>query len=260
MTFLTPPPRPIAVPRIVAIPIAYNEAARIGRVIERLLELRTPAASAQPHAVLPAIDFAVVDDGSTDGTAAIVRARGVTLIDRAVRGGAGAAIRTGYEWARRHGYDIAVILAGNDKDRPSEMHRLFDPIVRGEADLVQGSRYIKGGRHEGTPLYRRLATALLHPWLFSLAAKQRMTDTTNGFRALRLSVLDDPRIDLQRSELDTYQLEPHLLLTVIRLGYVVVEAPVSKIYPADGGPHTKMKPLVDWWRILQPVVRAGLER
>jgi glycosyltransferase involved in cell wall biosynthesis len=240
-----PRPRPIEAPRVVAIPVAFNEAHAIGRVLDRLGQAS-------------GIDIAVVDDGSTDDTADIIRGRGTPLIARPVRGGAGAAIRTGYAWARERGYDICVIMSGNDKDRPAELASLVAPIVRGEADLVQGSRYLDGGHHVNMPRHRRLASQLIHPWLFSLAAGQRMTDTTNGYRALRLSVLDDPRIDLEQEWLDAYDLEPYLLFKAIRLGYVVEEVPVSKIYPGGRQPYTKMRPVTDWWSIVRPIVMLGL--
>jgi dolichol-phosphate mannosyltransferase len=240
-----PPPSPLTSPRIVAIPVAHNEERAIGCVLDRL-------------APVSGVDAAVVDDGSTDGTAATVRARGASLIQRGTRGGAGAAIRTAYAWAREHGYDICVIMSGNDKDRPAEMDALIGPIVRGEADLVQGSRYLAGGAYHNMPMHRQLASRFVHPWLFSAFAGQWMTDTTNGFRALRLSVLDDPRIALDQPWLDAYDLEPYLLLTAIRLGYVVRETPVSKMYPGGRVPYTKMRPVVDWWSIVRPIVMVGL--
>jgi dolichol-phosphate mannosyltransferase len=85
-----------------------------------------------------------------------------------------------------------------------------------------------------------------------------MTDTTNGYRALRLSLLDDPRLDLDQPWLDAYDLEPYLLLRAIRLGYVVREVPVSKVYPPRGQPYTKMRPVTDWWSILRPIALLGL--
>jgi dolichol-phosphate mannosyltransferase len=232
-------------PRAVAIAIAHNEEHAIGAVLDRFQEVSDVA-------------VAVVDDGSNDRTPRIVRERGAILIQRHVRGGAGAAIRTGFEWAREHRYDICVVLAGNDKDRPSEIRRLIDPIARDEADIVQGSRYLPGARSENMPWHRTLACRFIHPWLFSLAARRRLTDTTNGYRAVRLSVLDDRRIDLSAPWLDKYELEPYLLLTAIRLGYRVLEVPVTKSYPVDSARYTKMRPVTDWWRIIRPIVVLGL--
>jgi dolichol-phosphate mannosyltransferase len=231
--------------RVIAIPVAFNEARAIGRVLDRFKGLQD-------------VDVAVVDDGSTDETAAVVRERGVPVIGCGTRRGVGAAIRTAYDWACEHEYDICVIMSGNDKDRPDEIARLIEPVVSGEADLVQGSRYLRGGEHRNMPFHRRLASQLVHPWLFSLAARQRMTDTTNGFRALRLSVLADPAINLGQRWLDTYDLEPYLLMMAIRRGWFVREVPVSKIYPDDGRPYTKMRPFTDWWSITRPIVMLGL--
>jgi dolichol-phosphate mannosyltransferase len=236
---------PLANPRVVAIPIAYNEGQRLGRVLERLAEV-------------PGIDTAVVDDASTDRTPEIVREHGVTLVRREARGGAGAAVRTAYAFARERGYDVCVVLSGNDKDRPSEMHRLIEPIVKGEADLVQGSRYLAGGEGRGMPRLRRFASQVVHPWLFTLFARRRMTDTTNGYRALRLSILDDPRIDLDQRWLDRYELEVYLLFQVARLGYGLAEVPVTKVYPYPLVNYTRMRAGVGWWSILRPILLLGL--
>jgi dolichol-phosphate mannosyltransferase len=200
---------------------------------------------------------AVVDDASTDATPTIVDRLGVPLIRRPRRGGAGAAIRTAYAWAREQRYDICVILSGNDKDSPAEIPRLVEPIVLGLADVVQGSRYMRDGCHTNMPAYRLVASKFLHPWLFSLAAGQRMSDTTNGFRAVRLAVLDDPAMHLSQKWLDQYELEPYLLLKAIRLGYSVREVPVTKTYPVQLRNYTKMRPVLDWWGICKPIVLLG---
>lgn len=86
----------------------------------------------------------------------------------------------------------------------------------------------------------------------------RLTDTTNGFRALRLSVLEDRRINLDQDWLDQYELEPYLLFKTIQLGYRAVEVPVTKVYPPRGNAYTKMRPLFDWWSILRPIFLLGL--
>jgi hypothetical protein len=107
------------------------------------------------------------------------------------------------------------------------------------------------------PRYRRVATRL-HPLLFSLVSGHWVTESTNGFRAIRTSVLADPRIDLSQSWLDHYELEPYLYLRAIQLGYRTTEVPVTKVYPPKKLGQTKMKPISGWWSILRPLVYLGL--
>jgi dolichol-phosphate mannosyltransferase len=123
---------------------------------------------------------------------------------------------------------------------------------------VQGSRFLKPDANFGPmPLYRKLATRV-HPLLFSVVARKRVTESTNGFRALRTSMLKDPRIALDQSWLDEYELEPYLLFKAIRLGYGFAEVPVTKIYPPKKQGQTKMKPITGWWSMLRPLVFLGL--
>src|SRR5581483_8308545 len=108
---------------------------------------------------------------------------------------------------------------------PEEIPALLDPIADGRADFVQGSRFLKRDASFGEmPLYRRLATRV-HPLLFSLVARRWVTESTNGFRAIRSTVLADPRLDLSATWLDEYELEPYLYLRAIRLGYRTAEVP-----------------------------------
>ena len=134
---------------------------------------------------------------------------------------------------------------------------MLEPLLAGEADLVQGSRWLPGGATPGIPSSRRWLTRL-YPVLFRIASGFPSTDGTNGLRAFRLALLDDPRIRLDQPWLDRYELEPYLLLKAITLGYRHREVPVTKIYPPHQLGYTKMRPFVDWWSILRPVVYLGL--
>jgi dolichol-phosphate mannosyltransferase len=98
----------------------------------------------------------------------------------------------------------------------------------------------------------------VHPWLFSLVTRTRITDSTNGFRAFRLSIFDDPRINLNQPWLDRYELEPYVFFKVLTLGYKVKEVAVTKIYPEHRLGYTKMKPITGWWSILRPILLLGL--
>jgi hypothetical protein len=106
------------------------------------------------------------------------------------------------------------------------------------------------------PVYRRIATRV-HPMLFSVVARRWVTESTNGFRAVRTSLLADARLDLSQEWLQQYELEPYLYLRIIQLGYRTMEVPVTKIYPPRELGQTKMKPIAGWWSILRPLVYVG---
>jgi len=231
--------------KVILIIPAYNEATKIASVVHRCRNL-------------PADAVLVVDDGSTDGTAGAAASHGATVISQPSTQGVGAALRIGLEHARAVGFDIAVILAGNNKDDPEEIPQLLDPICDESHDFVIGSRYLSGGGVGGDmPTYRRWATRL-HPWLISRFVGRRVTESTNGFRALRLSILNDPRIRLNQRWLDAYGLEVYLLWKVLTLGYRHAEVPCTKTYPSRREGYTKMRPIIGWWSILRPVLELGL--
>ncbi|MBF0479516.1 MAG: glycosyltransferase family 2 protein [Candidatus Omnitrophica bacterium] len=237
--------------KILVSPIAYNENVKLENAIKRFLKC-----SARGR-----VDYLVMDDCSDDGTTEMISsyaASGVKTLRHDHRSGVGAAIRTVIRYAQKNQYDALVIMAGNDKDNPDQIPLLIDPIVNDQYDFVQGSRYKgKNGIGGDMPFYRKLATRL-HPFLMTVITGVKVTDTTNGFRAFRLSILNDPRINLNQEWLDKYELEPYLLFKTLKLGYKFTEAPVTKIYPSKKLGYTKMKPLTGWWSILRPLVYLGL--
>jgi dolichol-phosphate mannosyltransferase len=236
--------------KVLVSPVAYNEKVKLKNVIERFLN----------SPVRGRVDYVVIDDGSTDGTTEMIQSyagRAVGTVKHEKRSGVGTAIRTAIRYAQANGYDILVIMAGNDKDNPDEIPNLLEPILGGGYDFVQGSRYKgKVGAGGDMPLYRKFATRL-HPILMSFFTGTKITDSTNGFRAFRLSILKDERMNIDQEWLNAYELEPYLMFKTIKLGHKFTEAFVTKIYPPKKQGYTKMAPFFGWWSILKPVFYLG---
>lgn len=244
----TPEPSAPAPLRVAIVIPAFNEQGKVGRVVRRV-----------PPGVAEVV--IVADDASRDGTAEEARAAGAVVVSHAVNRGVGAALRSGIDRARELGCDVVAILSGDDQHDPDEIERVLAPIRDGQCDLVQGSRRLGGGKVVDISLFRELTTRL-YPLLFRLATRFRFpsTDATNGFRAFRLSIFDDPRIDLWQDWLDRYELEPYLLYQAVMTGKRVREVPITIVYHGRG--TTKMRAVRDWWRILRPLVflTLGLRR
>ncbi len=219
-------PRPRALrPRVCCVLPAWREETRVGAVVQ-----------AVPREVVDTV--VVVDDGSSDDTAGAAERAGAVVVRHPVNRGVGAAIRSGIDWARDHGFDLVVIGSGGGKTPPEQIPSLLAPLLAGDADLVQGSRYLPGGRTERMPLGRVLGTRG-YTELFALFSGHRITDASSGFRAFRLSILDDRRIDLWQDWLDRYELEPYLLFQALQCGFRVLEVPVTIAYPNDKLRYTK---------------------
>jgi glycosyltransferase involved in cell wall biosynthesis len=158
-------------PRRIAIVPARNESAAIGGVLDEL------------RAFDPTLDVVVVDDGSSDGTAAIARARGAVVVRLPFNLGIGGAVQTGFKYALEHGYDEAVRLDGDGQHIPAELPKLIEPLEAEEADIVVGSRFAAGNGEYRPPLARRAGISFFAR-VVSLLVRQRVTDTTSGFQAV----------------------------------------------------------------------------
>jgi dolichol-phosphate mannosyltransferase len=237
-----PPATGVAPPlRVLVSLFAFNEGEKLRATLGRFPRPRE-------------YDVLLVDDGTTDGSTGALDEHGVILLRNPRNEGLGASIRKACHYALDHDYDVLVIMAGNGKDDPLQIERLLEPLYDGRADFVQGSRFLPGGSFGNMPWHRVVATRIAHPLLFSLLSGTRVTESTNGFRALRTSILRDARIDWQQAWLDQYELEQYLHFKVVRLGYRRLEVPVTKQYPETRRGYTKVKPITGWWSMIKPLV------
>jgi glycosyltransferase involved in cell wall biosynthesis len=156
--------------RRIAIVPALNEEETIGRVIEEI------------RAFDPGFDIVVVDDGSTDRTAGLAADRGAYVLRLPFNLGIGGAVQTGYRFAFERGYDLAVQIDGDGQHDPAQLPAILAPVVVGDADLCVGSRFAAGTGYQSS-FARRLGIRLF-AWVVSAVVRQKVTDTTSGFRAV----------------------------------------------------------------------------
>jgi len=156
--------------RKAAIVPAYNEAGSIGVVV------------AEIRAADPELEVVVVDDGSTDATAELAHSAGATVLRVPYNLGIGAAVQTGLQYASENEFDLAVQVDGDGQHDARELEQLLAPILSGEADIAVGTRFA-GDRFYRPSVARRIGIALF-AGLVSLIVRQRVTDTTSGFRAM----------------------------------------------------------------------------
>jgi glycosyltransferase involved in cell wall biosynthesis len=181
---------------------------------------------------LPQADILVVDDGSTDGTAARARDCGVLVASLPFNQGLGAALQTGYLYALREGYDFCAHLDADGQHPPDEVSRLLDEVVADRADLVIGSRYREPESAETDDykptISRRIGTSVFRFFL-TLATRQRFTDTTSGMRAAnrRVMALFSENYSPDFAEIESLQL-------AVREGLRVEEVPVRMLERTGG--------------------------
>lgn len=201
--------------RMIAIIPALNEAATVGPVVRGVLRQA------------PGMTVLVVDDGSTDATAAVAEAAGARVVRLPYNLGIGGAVQTGFRYALQHGYDLALQVDGDGQHPPEEIPRLIEALDRTGADVVVGSRFIEPSGYRASPARR--AGIWLFARLLSLLCRQRLTDTTSGFRvANRLAI----RHLAEAYACDYPEVES--LVTLHRAGFRVAETPV-RMAPRAGG-------------------------
>ena len=217
---------------------AYNEADSIGWVLDRIPETVCGVETS----------ILVVDDGSRDGTAEIATQHGATVARHLINRGGGAALRTGYRLLADSGARIVVTLDADGQHLPSEMERLVEPILAGEVAVAHGSRVL--GEAEPNHHTRELGIVFFNR-LVSLMTRTKVSDCSNGYRAVRADVL--PQLVLRQEQFHTSE----FLIEAIKRGIPAKEVPVTVSRRLHG--HSK-KPAVVRYGLgfANAIVRAWL--
>jgi dolichol-phosphate mannosyltransferase len=236
--------------KIAIIPV-YHDAGNIAKVLAKFRDKIVDE-------ICVVVDCATEEELDEIGKAAEKVGTPVHIISNNERMGVGYAIREGIEYALNNEYDVAVVLAGNNKDDPREIPRLLKPVLEEGYDYVQGSRFLLGGKRVRTPFLRGVFSRL-YPFFWTLFTDVRCTDVTNGFRAYNLKIFSDRRVNIRQDWLNDYELEYYIHWKVLTSGYKTKEVPVSKVYPyRHKGGYSQISPFRDWWKIVGPLVYLTL--
>jgi hypothetical protein len=201
---------------------AYNEADNIGYV----LDLMPSEVCGMPTAVL------VVDDGSRDGTGDVAAEHGAAVARHVTNRGGGAALRTGYRLMVESGAEIVVTLDADGQHLPAEMERLVKPVLDGEVDVAHGSRVL--GHADRNHFARELGIVFFNR-LVSAITRTHVTDCSNGYRAVRTTVL--PQLVLRQEQFHTSE----FMIEAIKREIPAREVPITVEQRLHG--HSK-KPAV----------------
>jgi glycosyltransferase involved in cell wall biosynthesis len=200
--------------RVLALIPAYNEAERIGDVIDRTLN----------H-----IPVLVVDDGSRDETAIVSRTAGAEVISQSPNQGKGAALLNGFQYSVEQGYDAVVTLDADGQHDPQEIPLFLAEFGNG-ADLVIGQREFRK-----MPFPRNLSNAF-GTWMFSRALGQYCPDNQSGYRLYSRRMIES---SLGSGETN-FEFEVEVIARCVALGYKLSWVPIQTIY---AGETSHIKPL-----------------
>lgn len=244
-------------PKILIGIVFYNEEGKISLLLEKLKKLKLNLY----HKIL------FVNDGSTDNSETVVsdfinksNVKNIEIISSKINCGVGSAVRRVIHFGLAKKFDICVIMAGNSKDNPTEIPKLISPIINDDFDYVQGSRFLMGGSFQNLPIGRKFLVKGFS-FITSLITGFWCTDSSNGFRAYKLTIFKNRKINLDQDWLNSYELEIYIHYKVLTSGYKIKEVAVSKNYLPDIKNYSKMRPFFDWWRMSRPLflLKLGLK-
>ena len=232
--------------RILVIIPAYNESAAIEKVVSDLLA----AKKSFPFEC----DYVVINDGSCDRTEHVIEDGNMNAITLSVNLGIGGAVQTGYIYARQLGYDAAVQLDGDGQHLPAYIPKLIEPLEKGEADLVIGSRFLGGSAFQSSSM-RRCGIRFLSG-VIRLITGRRIMDVTSGFRAV-----NKRGTELFANDYAKDFPEPEGIVRALRNGLTLKEVPVEMAKRATGESSIGLLKSVYYMiKVTLTILLLGLER
>jgi len=220
---------------VLALIPGYQEGPRIATVVEGA------------RVFLPVV---VVDDGSTDDTAAQAEAAGATVLRQVSNGGKGAALRSGFRHALDHGADAVVTLDADGQHDPAEIPAFLTAFEAGRPELIVGRRDFGS-----MPPVRRVSNTL-GGWVFSVAVGRHVPDNQSGYRLIGRRLM----AELLDSEESGFEFEVEMIARCIALGLPLTDVPVRTIYAGEPSHIRPWRHFTEFLRVTRDarrIVRGG---
>lgn len=192
--------------KLIIIP-AYNESENIENTVKDIQEKA------------PDFDYVIINDCSGDNTREICEANGFNIVNLPVNLGIGGAVQTGYKYACKYGYDIAVQVDGDGQHDPAFLNEMAETLIKEDADMLIGSRFLEKEGFQSSKI-RRVGISYF-TWLIKLLTGKKITDPTSGLRMINRKL-----IEIFAESYPRDYPEPESVVHVIRLKKKVVEIPV----------------------------------
>ncbi len=232
-------------PLLVIIP-AYNEEKNIGPFLEKL----NRAVSAEEADVL------VIDDASTDGTAAIAEDMGCIVVSNVFNLGYGGGLQTGYKYALKHGYDFVIQIDADGQHDACNIERLYRKLLESDSegepwDIVLGSRFLAGSETYPVSPLRRFGGCIFR-FLIRLGTGRRITDPTTGLQGLSRRAFS---FYAGYNHFDDKYPDANMLMQMLLMGFSVEEVP-AVMHPRTEGVsmHSGLKPVLYMFRMTFSII------
>jgi glycosyltransferase involved in cell wall biosynthesis len=208
---------------------AYNESQAVGRLVKDIVAI--------------GLDVVVIDDGSSDGTGAIAKANGATVLTNVTNHGKGYSLQRGFDYILSNGYDALITMDGDGQHAVSDLNAFIRLFEENRPDIICGNRMRNTERMPGL----RFVTNKVMSGLISVVCRQKIYDTQCGYRLIKTDVLRNIQVSSS-----AFEIESEVLIKACKKGYHVVSVPIQTIYSKE---RSKINPFFDTIRFIIYIVR-----
>ena len=213
---------------------SYNEARTIGKIIRQI--------KAQGLGVY------VVDDGSSDNTAAIAEGEGAIVLRHKKNMGKGASLREGFRRILEKPFAAVIVMDGDDQHEASSIPAFIKEAEESGADIIIGNRMLD----TGSMPYTRKKTNYFMSYLISRMCGQAIPDTQCGYRLIKRKVLEEVTLDSSN-----FETESELIIKAARKGFKISSVPIKAVYQDE---KSRINPILDTLRFMAFLVKMSFER